>query len=189
MARKPMYEGGTEKKFVEEATKLFFNQGYEGTSIRGICKEVKCEVGLFYYYFESKDQLFDICLEEFFIPYKAKFQNAVDEAKATPENALTMFFDCLKAVTRDFRAKYASNMHKGTRLAIREYVLTAIEPYIAEIIAMLREINVNAVVDDKLASVILSHGIGGVILHEDSGWVDASNEEIKKAMNLLMGIN
>lgn len=189
MARKPMYEGGTEKKFVEEATKLFFNQGYEGTSIRGICKEVKCEVGLFYYYFESKDQLFDICLEEFFIPYNAKFQEAVDKAKENPENALATFFDCLKAITRDFRAKYAPNMHRGTRLAIREYTLTAIEPYIAQIIEMLKGINVNAVVDDKLASVILSHGIGGVILHEDSDWADASSKEIEKAMNLLMGIN
>lgn len=188
MARKPMYEGGTEKKFVEEATKLFFNQGYEGTSIRGICKEVKCEVGLFYYYYKSKDELFDICLEEFFIPYKAKFQGAVDGAKATPENALAIFFDCLKAVTREFRDKYAPNMHKGTRLAIREYTLTAIEPYIAQIIEFLKDSNVNAVVDDKLASVILAHGVGGVILHEDSDWVDASTEGIQKIINLIMGV-
>ena len=58
MARKPMYDGGTKNKIVEVASKMFFEKGYEGTSVRAIMREVGGEIGLFYYYYESNDSLF-----------------------------------------------------------------------------------------------------------------------------------
>ena len=38
MPRKPMYDGGTANKITEIATKMFFENGYEGTSVRSIVK-------------------------------------------------------------------------------------------------------------------------------------------------------
>ena len=48
MARKPMYDGGTQNKIIEVASRLFFENGFDGTSIRGIMREVGGEIGLFY---------------------------------------------------------------------------------------------------------------------------------------------
>lgn len=188
MARKPKYNGGTDNKFVEEATKLFFNNGYEGTSIRSICKAVNCEVGLFYYYYKSKSDLFDICLEEFFIPYRLEFQSIVDGAKENSKDAIFVFFECLKKITREFRAKYSAKMHRNIRLAIREATVNAIEPYIAQIISLLKLDGICPIINEKLASVILAHGIGGVILHEDSDWVDNAKSECDKLIRGVLNL-
>ena len=69
MARKSRFDGGTKNKMIEVGTKLFFENGFDGTSIRNIADEVGCEVGLFYYYYKSKDDLFSDILEHFFEPY------------------------------------------------------------------------------------------------------------------------
>ena len=59
MAEKIKQSELKKKQIVEAALKLFFEKGYEGTSIRMIQNKVESPVGLFYYYFESKDAVFE----------------------------------------------------------------------------------------------------------------------------------
>lgn len=40
-----------------------------------------------------------------------------------------------------------------------------------------------------LTAVFLSHGVGSIILHEDADWVDDSAEELRKTVNLIMGLD
>lgn len=40
-----------------------------------------------------------------------------------------------------------------------------------------------------LMAVFLSHGVGSIILHEDADWVDNSTEELRKTVNLIMGLD
>ncbi len=49
----------TEKKIVEAASELFYEKGYEETSIDDICNEVGVSHGLFYYYFKSKEEMIE----------------------------------------------------------------------------------------------------------------------------------
>ena len=58
MARKQMIEGGTKNRIREVGGRQIFEHGYGGTSVRGIMLEVGGEVGLFYYYYKTKDELF-----------------------------------------------------------------------------------------------------------------------------------
>lgn len=51
MAEKIKQSELKKKQIVEAALKLFFEKGYEGTSIRMIQNKVESPVGLFYYYF------------------------------------------------------------------------------------------------------------------------------------------
>ena len=74
MARKSKFDGGTKNKLIEVGTRLFFEKGFDGTSIRNIADETGCEVGLFYYYYKTKDDLFSDILDQFFEPYKKDFQ-------------------------------------------------------------------------------------------------------------------
>ena len=57
MARKQKFEGGTKNKILETGSRLFFEKGFDGTGIREIMKEVGADVGAFYYYYKSKDEL------------------------------------------------------------------------------------------------------------------------------------
>lgn len=189
MPRKPMYDGGTKNKMIEVATRLFFENGYDGTSIRNIVQEVGCEVGLFYYYYKTKDDLYSDVMKNFFSPYEDDFEKITKSAEDTPERSLLRFFSYMKKEVRAFRKKYEKNMHLTVRLAIREQTLNVIEPYLERIIIVLTKYGAKPVMDARTTAVFLAHGVGSVILHEDAEWVDSVSDEIRRTVNLLMGLS
>ncbi len=186
MSRKPKYSGGTKNKIIESATKLFFENGYDGTSVRSIVKSVDCEVGLFYYYYRSKDSLFSDVLDNFFVPYDKKFAELVEFAKADPANGLYHFFDELKIIVKEFRDKYAENMHRTVRWAIREHTLTSLEPYVEEIVKLAIENGASPAMEVKTTAVFMSHGVGSLVLREDSQAVEDMSADIRKSIDILM---
>ena len=188
MPRKQMFEGGTKNKILEAGGRLFFENGFDGTGVRAIMKEVGADVGVFYYYYKNKDELFDDVLDKFFMEYRAGFANVVEKASKKPFLALYEFFDYVQLITKEFREKYEGKMHRTVRLAIREQTLTEMEPYIEKIINILIEYGANPQMDAHLSAIFLSHGVGSVILHENSDWVDSVTGELRKTVNLLMGI-
>lgn len=63
----------------EKALRLFAIKGYDQVSVDDICKASKCAHGLFYHYYESKEELFNDLLKEMdegLFPFK--------EAKSEP---------------------------------------------------------------------------------------------------------
>lgn len=188
MPRKQMFEGGTKNKILEVGGRLFFENGFDGTGVRAIMKEVGADVGVFYYYYKNKDELFDDVLDKFFMEYRAGFANVVEKASKKPFLALYEFFDYVQLITKEFREKYEGKMHRTVRWAIREQTLTEMEPYIEKIINILIEYGANPQMDAHLSAIFLSHGVGSVILHENSDWVDSVTGELRKTVNLLMGI-
>ena len=189
MPRKPMYDGGTKNKIIEVGSVMFFQNGFDGTSIRSIMREVGGEIGLFYYYYKTKDDLFTDVLDNFFEPYKKDFAALVEETKTKPYRSLLRFFSYIKKEVRAFREKYDTNMHRTVRWAIREQTLTVIEPYIEEIIKILIGFGAKPKMDARLTAVFLSHGVGSVILHEDADWVDDATDDMRKTVNLIMGLD
>ena len=189
MPRKPKFDGGTKNRMLEVATKMFFEKSYEGTSVRDIVKEVGCEVGLFYYYYKTKDDLFTDVMEHFFEPYKKDFEALVEETKLSPNRALFRFFEYMKKKVIEFREKYSANMHRTIRWAIREQSLTVIEPYLEEIIQILVDDGAQLKMDVHLTAIFLAHGIGSVILHEDAEYVEKTTNQLRKVVHLIMGLS
>ncbi|MCI5513759.1 MAG: TetR/AcrR family transcriptional regulator [Clostridia bacterium] len=188
MPRKQMFEGGTKNKILEVGGRLFFENGFDGTGVRAIMKEVGADVGVFYYYYKNKDELFDDVLDKFFMEYRAGFASVVEKASKKPFLALYEFFDYVQLITKEFREKYEGKMHRTVRWAIREQTLTEMEPYIEKIINILVEYGANPRMDAHLSAIFLSHGVGSVILHETSDWMESVTGELRKTINLLMGI-
>lgn len=189
LARKQMFEGGTKNRIIEVGRKLFFENGYDGTGIRTIMKEVGADIGAFYYYYRSKDELFEDVLSNFFAPYESDFERIASEAEQRPYRALMRFFGYVKLSTREFREKYDGNIHKTVRWAIREQTLTVIEPYIERIINVLIGYGAKPKMDAHTMAIFLSHGVGSVILHEDADWVDSVTDELRKTVNSIMGLD
>lgn len=188
MPRKQMFEGGTKNKILEVGGRLFFENGFDGTGVRAIMKEVGADVGVFYYYYKNKDELFDDVLDKFFMEYRAGFASVVEKASKKPFLALYEFFDYVQLITKEFREKYEGKIHRTVRWAIREQTLTEMEPYIEKIINILVEYGANPRMDAHLSAIFLSHGVGSVILHETSDWMESVTGELRKTINLLMGI-
>ena len=189
MARKQMFEGGTKNRIIEVGSHLFFKKGFDGTGIREIMKEVGADVGAFYYYYKSKDELFDDVLNNFFAPYEVDFERIANEAEQRPYRALLRFFEYVKQSTREFREKYDGHIHRTVRWAIREQTLTVLEPYIERIINILIAHGASPTMDAHTMAIFLSHGIGSVILHEDSDWVDTTTDDMRRTTNLIMGLD
>lgn len=189
MARKQKFEGGTKNRILEVGNDLFFTKGFDSTGIREIMKEVGADVGAFYYYYKSKDELFEDVLDNFFAPYKEDFERITVEAENRPYRAIWRFFEYVKQSTKAFQKKYEGKIHRTVRWAIREQTLTVIEPYIERIINILIGYGAKPTMDPHTMAIFLSHGVGSVILHEDSDWVDASTDDMRKTVNIIMGLD
>lgn len=56
----------TKRRIINGALKEFSQNGYRGSSVNSICVIENVSKGIIYHYFESKDELFLICVEECF---------------------------------------------------------------------------------------------------------------------------
>ena len=132
MARKPVLEGGKRDEIIAAAAKLFFTDGFEKTSVRRILDEVDGEVGMFYHYFKSKEELFDVVADRFFRQYEASFTKMAEEINTVEEFAdrfLDMFEESMEQYMR-----IQNSMHWTVRSALHERTLTALVPAAEELL-------------------------------------------------------
>ena len=189
MARKAVTDGGKRDEIIKAAQELFFEQGYDGTSVRAIMTKAKVEVGLFYYYFQNKDEVFDKVLDRFFSGYETTFAAIVEHGRRNPCRIMADFFEYMERETDAFRKEYAENMHRTVRWAIREHTLTLIEPYLEQIVEIQsRYYGVPTAIAPKVAALYLTHGVGSAILHADVQTYIQNRNEIKRGISLLMGM-
>jgi hypothetical protein len=83
----------TEEKIREAAIKLFTSKGYFGTTIRDIAKESKVNIALINYYFRSKEQLFNIIMEDTFDNLFKKIEPIINDNKTTLEQKLNLLVE------------------------------------------------------------------------------------------------
>ncbi|MCI2056058.1 MAG: GNAT family N-acetyltransferase [Oscillibacter sp.] len=190
MSRKPVTEGGKRDKITQAAMELFLKQGYDGTSVRNIMSRAGGEIGLFYYYFKSKDDVFDAVLDLFFAHYDADFAAIIAHGRRNPCRLMQEFFEYMERETAKFRAEYADQLHRTVRWAIREHTLTLIEPYLRQVIDIQSAYyGVSTALSPEATALYLTHGVGNAILHEDATTYFRERAEIKKGVGLLMGIS
>ena len=189
MPRKPMYDGGTANKMTEVAAKMFFENGYEGTSVRSIVKETGCEVGLFYYYFKNKDEAFSLAMDRFFSRYEGRMEELVRRAERDPYRVMTDVFASLAEETECFRERYGAKLHWTVRWAIRERTLQALEPYMLRIIQALDRCGLASRLSPEATAAFLTHGIGSTIMHESGAEYSDKAAELRRGVNLLMGVS
>ncbi|MCR5249724.1 MAG: TetR/AcrR family transcriptional regulator [Lachnospiraceae bacterium] len=132
MARKAVLEGGKRDEIIETASKLFFEHGYEATSVRMIMNEVGGEIGMFYHYFKSKDMLFDRVVEKFFRDYRARFETLLSGCE-TPEDFIKTFLPLYENSMEDFK-KIQGNVHWSVQAAMHDGTLEALRPVVAGLI-------------------------------------------------------
>ncbi len=76
-------------EFIHAADELFREKGYYGTSIEDIIQRVGVAKGLFYYYFESKEDLVDAMIEHLWEETEEKLDRIVEDEGLT---ALEKFY-------------------------------------------------------------------------------------------------
>ena len=57
--------GETKERILDISTNVFFENGYEATSVKMILEEAKIVTGSFYHFFPSKEALFEAVIRGF----------------------------------------------------------------------------------------------------------------------------
>lgn len=166
MARKPVLEGGKRDELISAALKLFMENGYENTTVRMILNEVNGEVGMFYHYFKSKDELFEAAVRLYFRQYSENFGKIVkDESLALPDQMDRIFRLFTATAETYLEMNRNGGLHWTVEIALREKTLDELEPYIAVILqnavktGILRQPDVPA---DEMAAFLV-HGVAGIV--------------------------
>lgn len=177
------------EEIAAKALELFFENGYEATSIRMIMSSVDCSVGLFYRYFESKDEVFDAAIKMFFKNYETDMQEIVDDGKKTPRDTLTKFIEYIEVATQDFREKYLHKLHWSILGAIREYTLRIMRKFVRQIIEFYSETGIIQPQGRSLevTANFVALSVGGSILYQDKDTYYAQKSDILKGIELLLG--
>lgn len=132
MARKAILEGGKRDEIIAAATELFFTEGFESTSVRKVLKKVNGEVGMFYHYFSSKEELFDVVTDRFFRQYAADFCVVAAEVK-TPEELVDRFLKQYETAMAKYRL-VENNMHWTIRSAFHERTVVSLIPAVEQLL-------------------------------------------------------
>jgi AcrR family transcriptional regulator len=168
LARKAVLSGGKKDELVAAALKLFISNGYESTSVRSILDAVGGEVGMFYHYFKSKDEIFELAIELYLNRYVEQLDNL---AKKDP--SITGQFQAVMELVEETIMNYnklgGQNLHWSTAIALHQRTLFAMLPTLEVMISNAIETNLAAnplnLRPQELASFLLC-GISG-ILHQE----------------------
>lgn len=126
MARKPVLEGGKKDEIIAAATQLFFTEGFEGTSVRKILGMVGGEIGMFYHYFNSKEELFDVVVDRFFRQYALDFETMAKSVHS-PEELVDAFLPSFEEAMNKYRL-VEGGMHWTIRSALHERTILSLIP-------------------------------------------------------------
>ena len=158
MARKPVLSGGKKDEIIKTATALFFEKGYEATSVRMIMEIVNGEIGMFYHYFRSKEELFDRVVEKFFDDYREKFEDLINEFK-TPDDLVDSFLPLYEESMSKF-ALLRGNMHWTIQYAMSGKTIESMRPAIEK---LLSSWNIKSDVPIDILAGQLLYGISATI--------------------------
>lgn len=126
MARKPVLEGGKRDEIINAAAQLFFTEGFEKTSVRKILERVDGEVGMFYHYFRSKEELFDVVADRFFRGYETEFRKLSEDIHS-PEEFADRFLPLYEQSMEQF-AHISGNMHWTMTYALHARTVASLVP-------------------------------------------------------------
>lgn len=179
MSKKSIPTGGKKEEIIYTAMALFFEKGYEATSVRMILDKVHGEVGMFYHYFKSKEELFQTVIERFFIDYQKQLFLIIDEA-ATKEEFIENLLTHYEESIRKFHG-LSGNMHWTIQSAMSAKTVEEMKP---AAIKAVEKWNRNRLEPVELIAGQILYAISAT-LHSDSFPLMSETEKKNTLIDLL----
>lgn len=132
-------QSGLDRRIVEKARARFLIEGVDGASLRQIAKDAETNIGMVYYYFPTKDDLFLAVVEDIYLGLLGAMTTVL-EGDATPEERILRIyqrvasmseveFDVLRLIIREALisssrlSKLAARFREGHLPAVFSVVL------------------------------------------------------------------
>jgi len=94
--------GNIAPRILHAARKRFLIEGVDGTSLRAIARDARTNIGMIYYYFPNKDDLFLAVVEEIYVGLLDKLEAALDRTRPVIDR-LHALYEQLGALSTDER--------------------------------------------------------------------------------------
>jgi AcrR family transcriptional regulator len=177
MTPKNIPEGGKKEVILSAALEIFLENGYESTSVRSISHKVGCEVGLIYYYFKTKEELFDQAL----LAYYAKTEKEMNEISEQSTATVEKFIDYLEKKAISYRKTFANNVHFSIRTAVCEKITSLAEANLTKILEKTKR------GEAKNIAVFLARGLCGAMLRDDADYYKENKDSIQRIVKSIVG--
>lgn len=151
----------SKEKILNSALRLFSTKGFFNTSIREIAKEADISPGLFYNYFESKEELASNVLKNAFNSIEAAINN---QKQMNPQEnfglAISNFFSLIETKQDQIRLLAQMGLHKNKLEAINKLTSTRYEESVSRFQYLLKEIGVE---NSKIEARFLVAALDGIV--------------------------
>lgn len=179
--------GETREKIIKAASKVFFEHGYEETSVRMIQEEAHVVTGSFYHFFPSKELLFEVVIERFLAGYSERIKEILENEKLSiaecmeafleeMQNSASVYYEVLQGEKLHWTIQHA--LHNKTIETIVASVQVKLEKIISEgkIISRLDA-------DARTLAAVLIKGIEAIIHSDKATGKEMYNlERVKKGV-------
>ncbi|MBQ7098032.1 MAG: TetR/AcrR family transcriptional regulator [Clostridia bacterium] len=165
MGRKAVISGGKRDEIIEAARKMFFEKGFDGVTIRNLQKEVGCEVGLFYYYFKSKDEIFDVVIDRLEGEWRNELDEVAEDFDDNPKACIERLFAAVARIASDFRREGGRNLHWSVQSGIYDRLIGLAEEFSVQILENMGARGFSV----KEQAAIVAGGLGRIAVGENNG--------------------
>ena len=127
-------KGVTREIILQAAAKVFFENGFEKTSVKMILEEAHIVTGSFYHFFSSKEALFEAVAESFLKQYAQRVESILDDETLDMHQIAEKVLEELKASAEKYYLELQGDkLHWTVQLALHEMTLQAMEEPLAEL--------------------------------------------------------
>lgn len=170
------------------ALKQFLENGYEKTSVRSILKEADGEIGMFYHYFKSKNEIYEAALENYNEKYIAKLTEIVNSAGLSFKEKLNQIFTCLPGSVSEYSLMYTEKVNPQIMTVLHSRTLLKMVPLFERMILEGLEMNImNAPVPNiHLLSKFILFGMSAIIHDIEVNSMEEKFSHIKALLSKML---
>lgn len=171
-------------ELVEIALKQFLHYGYEKTSVRSILKEANGEIGMFYHYFGSKEEIYKEAIKLFNENFIAELENISTINDLSFIEKINMMFLQTQKSLAEYSNLKTDTLDPEILSALHRTTLLAMVPFCENILANEKNITLPDVNLRCLSEFVL-FGISSII-HDENFDFKYKIEQIHKILFHLM---
>ncbi len=173
--------GETREKILAAATKVFFEHGFEATSVKMIREEADVVTGSFYHFFPSKEILFEQVIERYLEEYTERVSAILIDESLSIDVVIDSILDELIATLRTFYDVFQGNkLHWTVQCSLNAITNNAIIEPLARFLTRLEgegKLEPLLDVDDVTLAKIIIHGSEAIVHSTDEKQI--TKEDLK----------
>ncbi len=180
---------GKKEELIKIGLKLFSYNGMNNFSIRKLVEEANISIGLFYYYFKSKEDFILECVEIYNTEYIKELERILLNKNYTLIDKINLALNqYLEQFSELFRIDEESDVTKTSHLMIEDLLIKKSQPILENLI--IEGINTGEVhvYNIKIASYFLACGLVGVLIKMNLTEEVNISEEIYRLVYSVLNI-